>query len=91
MIGRTLIKVIDLYRIILVVYFLMSWIPGARESRLGEVMAKICEPYLDLFRQFIPPMGMFSVASLVAYLTLYLIENGLTVIFSFLVRALMGI
>ena len=54
-------------------------------------MAKICEPYLDLFRQFIPPMGMFSVASLVAYLTLYLIENGLTVIFSFLVRALMGI
>lgn len=87
-IGNTLTEAIDIYRIILVVYFLTSWIPGARQSRLGEIMSKICEPYLQIFRQFIPPIGMFSVASIVAYFALSLIKEGVAVITVALIRFL---
>lgn len=90
-IGQTLIRLVEIFRILLVIYYLMSWLPDARESTLGEILTKICEPYVSFFRQFIPPIGMFSVASLVAYLALHLIERGIIVIFNFLIRMMMGI
>lgn len=84
---RTLaIRLIDVYQIILLVYFLMSWLPGAYQSRLGEILYRICEPYVGFFRRFIPPMGFISLAGLVALIALSLIQNGVIVLFDFLIR-----
>lgn len=77
---------IDIYSILLIVYFLMSWIPGAYQSKLGYYLTMICEPYVGFFRRFIPPIGMFSVAGIVAYFSLTLIQQGLTMVFQFLMR-----
>ncbi|EAD1009692.1 YggT family protein [Listeria monocytogenes] len=49
------------------IYFLMSWFPGARESKIGQFLARIFEPILEPFRRIIPPIGMFDISSLVAY------------------------
>ncbi|NAP01576.1 YggT family protein, partial [Halomonas sp. MG34] len=46
------------YSLALIVYIFMSWFPGARESSIGSFLTKICEPYLEQFRKFIPPIGM---------------------------------
>jgi len=86
-----LISAIGIYRLLLIVYFLMSWLPGAYESKLGQILVRICEPYVSIFRQFIPPIGMISLAGLAAYITLYLVESGIIAVYEILVQLLVSI
>ncbi len=48
----------QIYMYALIIYILMSWFPGARESSFGEFLGRICEPYLEVFRKIIPPLGI---------------------------------
>ncbi|WP_027107358.1 YggT family protein [Ligilactobacillus ceti] len=64
------------YTIALVIYVLMSWFPGAYQTKLGEFLGKIINPYLDLFN-FIPPIANISFAPLVAIFALQFIQRGL--------------
>ncbi|MBV9606471.1 MAG: YggT family protein [Solirubrobacterales bacterium] len=34
----------------------------------------VCEPYLRLFRRFIPPIGMFDFTPMVAIIVLYIVQ-----------------
>lgn len=88
-IGQILLEVINIYRWILLFYFLLSWLPGAYQSTLGQLLVRICEPYVGIFRQFIPPIGMVSFAGMVAYFSLFFIEQGVVAIINFLIRLAM--
>lgn len=66
-----------IYSFVLIIYILMSWFPGARESAFGEIFAKLCEPYLEPFRKIIPPIGMLDISPLVAIIVLQLAQGGL--------------
>lgn len=88
---RSLSWAIDAYSILLLVYFLMSWIPGAYESKLGYYLSMICEPYVGFFRRFIPPIGFISLAGIAAYYSLFLIQRGLAAVFTIILRLLTGI
>ena len=61
MITYLLVKLADLYSTIIVVYVLLSWLPTDRGilKDINTVLGKICDPYLDLFRKIIPPIGGF--------------------------------
>lgn len=48
---NVLSRLVYLYTILLVVYALMSWFPGAYQSRFGQLLGRICEPFLNLFRR----------------------------------------
>lgn len=71
----------NIYRIILFIYIFMSWVPGARESQFGMFMGRLCEPYLEQFRKFIPPIGMIDISPIVALFALYLAEVGVFAVF----------
>ncbi|WP_110898536.1 YggT family protein [Paenibacillus barcinonensis] len=61
-----------------IVYILMSWLPNARESFIGELLGKFVEPYLSPFRRFIPPLfGVLDISPIVALLVLRLALVGL--------------
>ncbi|WP_051447375.1 MULTISPECIES: YggT family protein [Paenibacillus] len=61
-----------------IVYILMSWLPNARESFIGEWLGKLVEPYLSPFRRFIPPLfGVLDISPIVALLVLRLALVGL--------------
>ncbi|BAC13437.1 YggT family protein [Oceanobacillus iheyensis] len=68
---------ITIYSFALFIYIMMSWIPGARESSFGELLTKICEPYLEIFRRFIPPLGMIDLSPIVAIIVLNLARQGI--------------
>lgn len=72
---------LTIYSYALIVYIFMSWFPGARESSFGQMLAKICEPYLEQFRKFIPPFGMIDFSPIVAIFVLYLARMGLLELF----------
>lgn len=67
----------QIYSWALIIYIFMSWFPGARESSFGVFLAKICEPYLEVFRKIIPPLGMIDFSPIVAIFVLYLARMGL--------------
>ncbi|EEM40509.1 hypothetical protein bthur0014_35800 [Bacillus thuringiensis IBL 4222] len=46
-------------------------------------MARICEPYLEPFRRFIPPLGMIDISPLVAIFALKLAKSGLFSLFGY--------
>lgn len=65
----------------LIIYILMSWFPNARETSIGQILARICEPYLEQFRKFIPPLGMIDISPIVAFIVLRLADKGLSQLF----------
>ncbi|SEB17457.1 YggT family protein [Thalassobacillus cyri] len=72
-----LTNAIQIYSWALIIYIFMSWFPGARESSIGQFLAKICEPFLEPFRRIIPPLGMIDISPIVAILVLNFANMGL--------------
>lgn len=77
---------INAYSTLLVVYALMTWLPNAMYSKFGQFIARLVEPYLNVFRRIIPSVGMVSFSVLFAILFLRLVEYGARVLLVFLLR-----
>ncbi|WP_373282932.1 YggT family protein [Macrococcus hajekii] len=77
MIISAIFLLIRLYSYAIIVYIFMSWIPGLRESGVGRFIGKIVEPYLEIFRKIIPPLGMFDFSPIVAIFVLNMFSVGL--------------
>lgn len=80
-----LVQAIRIYSYALIIYILMSWFPGARESSIGQILGKICEPYLEVFRKFIPPLGMFDFSPIVGILALQFAQYGVVQVYNWIV------
>ena len=68
-----IVSLADAYSMVLFVYVLMSWFPTDRGilADINRVLAKVCDPYLNLFRKLIPPLGgMVDVTPIIALLVL---------------------
>lgn len=73
MLEYLIVSLADVYTIILFVYVLMSWIPQKSGiiADIDTVLGKVCDPFLDLFRRFIPPIGgMVDISPIFALLVL---------------------
>lgn len=64
------------YYILIIVYIIMSWIPQLRESAVAYAIARLVEPYLSVFRNIIPPIGMIDISPIVAIIALRFVEQG---------------
>ncbi|MDQ0493044.1 MULTISPECIES: YggT family protein [Paenibacillus] len=67
----------QIYSYMIIAYVLMSWLPNARESVIGDLLAKFVEPYLSPFRRFIPSIGMIDISPIVALIALRFASYGL--------------
>lgn len=56
-------------------FILTSWVPQIKNNFIVEFLEAICEPYLKLFRKFIPPIGMLDISPVVALIVLSVIQN----------------
>ena len=69
-----------IYQFMIFAYILMSWIPALQQSTFGEMLGKLVEPYLSIFRKFIPPIGMIDISPIVALFALRYIAKGLFIV-----------
>lgn len=70
-------SVFQIYYFLIIIYILLSWFPAARDSQVGEYLGKVVEPYLGIFRKFIPPIGgMLDISPIVALIALNFVESG---------------
>ncbi|PFA68972.1 hypothetical protein CN378_05680 [Bacillus sp. AFS015802] len=82
---QILSNLIQIYSWALIIYILMSWFPSARETSIGQFLARICEPYLEPFRRFVPSIGMIDISPIVAFIVLNLAQSGLYQLFKWLI------
>ncbi|TWT12191.1 YggT family protein [Streptococcus sp. sy004] len=46
------LRLIQVYSYILFIYAIMSWFPGAYETKLGQIIVGLVEPLLTPFKKF---------------------------------------
>ncbi|NBD22779.1 YggT family protein [Paenibacillus sp. T1] len=65
----------------IIAYVLLSWLPGIRDSFIGQLLGKLVEPYLAPFRRFIPSIGgVLDISPIVALFALRFVAYGLIAI-----------
>ena len=77
--GSIVSAVGQFYGFLIIAYVLMSWLPmnGGVIQDLHRVLASLVEPYLGLFRRFIPPMGGMDFSPIIAIIVLQLIVRAM--------------
>lgn len=65
----------QVYTLMLFARILSSWLPQLNEYKAMRFICFLTDPYLNLFRRFIPPLGMIDFSPIVAFLCLNLIQN----------------
>ena len=64
------------YSLLIFAYIITSWIRLPYTpwlNRIQRFLADVCEPYLRIFRRFLPPLGGLDLSPIVAILVLFLI------------------
>jgi YggT family protein len=76
--GNILYDLGQVYVLILVVRALLSWFPYSADSPINpvrRVVFTLTEPVLAPFRRVIPPVGMFDLSFLVAFIVVEVIVS----------------
>mgnify|MGYP001288749023 FL=1 len=75
-IFAVLVQTLSIYSFILIVRVLLTWFPGIDWSNgILSAMCSITDPYLNIFRGVIPPIGGFDISSILAFLLLNVVQN----------------
>ena len=73
--GQTL----SIYSFILIIRILLTWFPGIDWiNGVLSALTSITDPYLNIFRGIITPIGGFDISSLLAFFILNVIQNIIT-------------
>ncbi len=67
------------FTILLLIRILLSWLPRPPFTGIGRTLydfvAQSTDWYLNIFRRFIPPLGMFDLSPIVAFFVLLILNN----------------
>ena len=66
------------YTLMLLVRIFGSWFPRFQHSSFFHFIAHYTDPYLNIFRRFIPPIGgTLDLSPLIGFFVLQLLERGI--------------
>ena len=76
---KVIVTFLNLYMILLIVRCLLTWFPNVNWlNQIGATLGPITDPYLNLFRSFIPPLGgTLDLSPMVAILLLQFLTGML--------------
>ena len=66
---------VGIYGWILILYIFSSFFPQLRHSRVGDILARLSEPYLRLFRGMVPLLGGLDFSPVLALIGLRLVQG----------------
>ncbi len=75
---NTLANFLNLYMLLIFVRILLSWFQTAEwAQQIMSFLSPITDPYLNIFRSFIPPLGGLDLSPIVAILLLQFVGEAL--------------
>ena len=73
-----LASTVQIFSYLLLIRVLLTWFPGIDWSNGAlSALTSLTDPYLNIFRGIIPPIGGFDISSILAFLILSVIEQAL--------------
>jgi YggT family protein len=70
---------VGLYSFLVLIRCLLTWFPNIDfASQPFRTVAELTDPYLNLFRSFIPPLGGIDLSPMVAIFALQFVSNALS-------------
>lgn len=72
--------IFQVYTIMLFARILGSWVPDLQGYRFMQFIAFYTDPYLNLFRRIIPPLGMLDISPIIAFIALSMLKQFLNTI-----------
>jgi YggT family protein len=79
MIETMLFQIIDnlffIYMIMILIRIFGSWVPEFSQTKFMLFVAHYTDPYLNLFRKIIPPLGMIDISPIFAIFCLNLLQG----------------
>jgi len=66
---------LQLYAMLILARILMSWVPIDPHNSLVATLMQITDPYLNIFRSIIPPLGMIDFSPIIAIMVLQAIAR----------------
>lgn len=74
LLTKTLDSFIQIYMLLLIVRILLTWFQTLGwANQIISFLSPITDPYLNLFRSFIPPIGAIDISPILAILVLQII------------------
>ena len=78
-----IIQIIDLYKIVLIIYVVASWLVGfgiinTRNAFVYSMLTalyKICEPSMRIVKKFIPTFGNIDISPIIVFIALEFIKR----------------
>ena len=75
---NTLSSTLDLYVVLLIVRVLLTWFPNVDwYNQPFSFLSQITDPYLNLFRSFLPPLGGMDFSPIIAIFVLQAVAGVL--------------
>jgi len=75
-IFQVLMKTLGIYSALLIIRILLTWFPNLDWSNpILTTISSITDPYLNLFRGIIPPIGGLDISPILAILLLDFVKN----------------
>ncbi len=79
----SLYKFLEIYGYLLIVRILLSWFQTAEwANNLISFLSPITDPYLNIFRSIIPPLGGIDFSPILAFIALSFIQSSLAPLIS---------
>ena len=77
-IDQVLVQTISIYSFMLIVRVLLTWFPNVNWSNpLLSALRQLTDPYLNLFRQFVPTFGGMDFSPMLAIFALQFLQRAL--------------
>jgi YggT family protein len=74
----SLVKFLEIYGILLIVRILLSWFQTAEwAGQIISFLAPVTDPYLNIFRSIIPPLGGIDISAILALILLQFVQGSL--------------
>jgi YggT family protein len=83
LLATTLSTTLSVYTGLLIIRVLLTWFPAIDwYSQPFQTLAQVTDPYLNLFRSLIPPLGGMDLSPMLAILALQVATGVITQVFS---------
>ncbi len=79
LVASTLATFLNIYFVLLIIRILLSWFPNVDwYNPPFSVVSQLTDPYLNLFRSIIPPLGGLDLSPFLAFIVLQIVAQGVS-------------
>ena len=75
--GYILYGLVDLYGLLILIRIVFSWVTVSYYNRIMRFLVGVTEPLLGPLRRMIPPVGMFDISPIVAFIILWILKAAI--------------